>query len=113
MHGVDYNRAMSSKPGQVKKTYFGVTALAVAIISALFLIASYVVSQLNISLRTFSFWSNITLLSYCLSAPLAVILGVIGYRKLNDSKRVAMIAVALIVLPFLVLFVRFVLSFTR
>ena len=106
-----YNWHMPQRPAPIRRTYFGIAALALAILSALFLIAFFAISQLNISPSTFSFWSNLTLLISCSSAPLGLILGIVGYRKPGDSKTLASIASVLSFLPFLILFLQFALSF--
>ena len=102
---------MPQKPVPIRRTYFGIAALVLAILSILFLTAFFSVSQLNISPRMFSFWSNLTLLISCSSAPLGLIFGILGYRKPGDSRALASIAFILSFLPFLILFLQFALSF--
>lgn len=97
----------------VKNTYFGIASLVASILSVSFLGANIGVSQLNISPETFSFLNNITVLTACVLAPLAVLLGVIGLLKRNDSKLLSVIALTLVGAPFLILFVQMIFSIAR
>jgi hypothetical protein len=97
----------------VKNTYFGISSLIAAILSVSFLGANIGVSQLNISPETFSSLNNITVLSACILAPLAVLMSVIGLFKRNDSKLLSGIALILVGAPFLILFVQMIFSIAR
>lgn len=97
----------------VKNTYFGIASLVASILSVSFLGANIGVSQLNISPETFSFLNNITVLTACVLAPLAVLLGVIGLFKRNDSKLLSALALILVGAPFLMLFVQMLFSIAR
>lgn len=97
----------------VKNTYFGIASLLTALLSVLFLAANFGASQLNITPETFSFLNNITVLTACVLAPLAVLLGVIGLFKRNDSKLLSALALILVGAPFLVLFAQMIFSITR
>jgi len=96
-----------------KNTYFGIASLIASILSVSFLGANIGVSQLNISPETFSFLNNITVLTACVLAPLAVLLGVIGLFKRNDSKPLSVTALALVGAPFLILFVQMIVSIVK
>jgi hypothetical protein len=103
---------MAEKRAQ-RKTFFGLAALVTAIVSLIFLAAFFGVSQLNITPATFSRLNNLTASVSCLAAPLALLLGVAGYTRANDSKRLSLLAMSLVGLPYLVLFVQFIASFSR
>src|SRR5947207_1006949 len=51
----------------VKRTYFGIVSLLVAILSMGFLAAYFIVSQLNISPATFYFWNAVTAFVSCIT----------------------------------------------
>jgi len=57
--------------------------------------------------------NNITVLTACILAPLAVLLGVIGLFKSNDSKLLSAIALALFGTPFLILAVQMLFSLIK
>ena len=94
----------------VKNTYFGIASLLTAFLSVLSLGANFGVSQLNISPETFNSLNNITVLAACVLAPLAVLLGMVGLFKRNDSKPLSVTALALVGAPFLILFVQMIFS---
>jgi hypothetical protein len=93
-----------------KRTHFGITSLLIAILSAIFLAAYFGISQLDISPGTFFLWNNIIALAYCLMTPSAGIFAVLAWRRKKDSKSLAAIALAIISIPFVFLFVQFVLA---
>jgi drug/metabolite transporter (DMT)-like permease len=95
----------------VKRTYFGLVSLLVAILSMGFLAAYFAVSQLNISPATFYFWNAITAFVACITTPLAFVLAFFAWRSAVDSRQLAGTAMVISGVPFLVLFVQFVLSF--
>ncbi len=97
----------------VKNTYFGIASLVASILSVSFLGANFGVSQLNITPETFNSLNNITVLAACVLAPLAVLLGVVGFFKRNDSKLLSAIALALVGAPFLFLFAQMIFSIVR
>jgi len=96
-----------------KKTHFGFAALITGILCALSLLANYGSSQLNISQETFNILNPLTALFYCVLTQLTIVLGIIGYRRKNDSKNLSLVGVGLAVVPFLFIFGQFVLSFVR
>lgn len=96
---------------QNRRTYFGISSLLIAILSAIFLGAYYGVSQLRITPQNFFFWNVVTTFGYCITVPIAFILAYFAWRKTKDSRPLAGTAVAIIGIPFLILFVIFVLSF--
>ena len=104
---------MRTSPLEARKTYFGITALIVAIISVFFLTAYFGVSQLNISPSDFNFWNIVTAFISCVFAPIAFVLAYFAWRSARDSRRLASIAVAITGIPFLILFTQFVASFIR
>jgi hypothetical protein len=97
----------------VRNSYFGIVSLVASILSVSFLGANFGASQLNISPETFSFLNNITVLSACVLAPLAVLLGMIGLFKSNDSKLLSGIALMVVGIPFLILFIQMAFSIAR
>jgi cytochrome bd-type quinol oxidase subunit 2 len=102
---------MSTNEKKQKRTYFGITSLLVAILSLIFLGLYYGVSQLRITPQTFFFWNMVTAFGYCISVPISFILAYFAWRKTKDSRPLAGTAVAMIVIPFLILLAIFVLSF--
>ena len=96
-----------------KKTYFGITALITGVISGLFLGANFGIAYLNIAPRTFSQLNNLTALFFCILTQLTFVLGGIGYTRKNDSKTLSRVAIALAVIPFLILFAQFVYFFVK
>ena len=96
-----------------KKTYFGITALITGIISGLFLGANFGVAYLRITPGTFSQLNNLTASFFCVLTPLTFVLGGIGYRRKNDSKVYSQIAIALVTVPFLIMFTQFVYSLMK
>jgi hypothetical protein len=94
-----------------RKTYYGMAALLTATVSLAFLAAFFTVSQLNITPETFGRLNNLTASVSCTTAPLALLLGMIGYLHRNDFKRMSLLAMGLVGLPFLVLIVQFILAF--
>lgn len=97
----------------MKKSYFGMASLVAGLLSVLFLGANFGVSQLDISPQSFSSLNVITALTACALAPLAVLLGVIGFVKKNDSRLISGIALALVGAPFLILFMQMIFSIAR
>ncbi|MEK6754297.1 MAG: hypothetical protein AABZ00_18725 [Chloroflexota bacterium] len=102
---------MSTKP--VRRTYFGLFALIVAILAVAFIVANYVVAYLNISPAQFNQLNGFTAQFYCLLTPLAFGLGALGIIFKNDSKRLAWLALAVVTIPFLIIFVQFVLALVK
>jgi uncharacterized membrane protein (UPF0136 family) len=96
-----------------KKTYFGLIALVTGILSGLFLGANFIVANLNITPRTFSQLNNLTALFFCILTPLTFVLGILGYTRKNDSKTLSLVAIVLVVIPFLYMFVQFVYYFIK
>ena len=97
----------------VRKTYFGIAALITGILSSLFLLSNFAVANLNISPETFGQLNNLTALFFCILTPLTFVLGVIGHTRKNDSKNLSRAAIALAVIPFLIIFAQFVYSFIK
>jgi len=94
----------------VKKTYFGISSLIVAVMSAFILGMFFIITTLNISPSIFFKWNNIIGLLYCLFTPTAFFLGILGLAGKNDSKTLSGIAMSLSGLPFIILFWQFVVS---
>src|SRR5436190_20050930 len=94
----------------VKRTHFGMSALLTAILSVSFLAAYFGVSRLSISPETFLFWNVLTAFISCSTAPLAFGLAYLAWRSFNDSRRLAGAALLLTGIPFLILFIQFMLS---
>ena len=101
----------ANKPA--KKSHFGIAALAIGIITALFSAASYGVVFLNISLDLFNILNNLTALVFCTLTPITMILGMIGFTRKNDSKSFSLISVILVTIPFLIVFASFLKSMAR
>ncbi len=97
----------------MKRSYFGLASLITAIVSASFLGAFFGVSHLDISTAAFNFWNNLTATVSCLFAPLALVLGLFGFRRKNDSRTLAGIGIGLVGLPYLILLGQFVLYFLK
>jgi hypothetical protein len=95
------------------KTYFGLAALITGILSGLSILSNLAVAYLNISPNTFDRLNNLTALFFCILTPLAFVLGVIGHTRKNDSKTLSRIAIALAVIPFLIIFAQLVISFMK
>jgi hypothetical protein len=98
-----------SSPRQ--KSLFGLSGLIVAVLSAAFLIASMVAAELTITPETFTFWNNLTVAGYCVTVPIALTSGFIGFLRVNDSRGLSIAALVIAGVPFLVIFVQFVASF--
>jgi cytochrome bd-type quinol oxidase subunit 2 len=96
-----------------KKTHFGLAALIAGILCVLSLLTNYGVAQLNISQETFNQLNNLTALFYCVLTPPAFALGAIGLTHRNDSKSLSSAGVLLALIPFLVIFGRFISSFIK
>jgi heme/copper-type cytochrome/quinol oxidase subunit 2 len=94
-----------------KRTYFGIASLLTAILSLIFLGLHYGVSQLRITPQDFFFWNVVTTFGYCITVPIAFILAYFAWRKIKDARPLAITAVIIISVPFLILFVIFVRSF--
>jgi hypothetical protein len=99
---------MSNRPA--KKTYFGIASLFTGILSALSISANYGVSFLRITPAQFSQLNSVTALLYCVLTPLAVALGILGLVYKNDSRPLSGAALAIAAIPFLIVFVQFVLA---
>jgi cytochrome bd-type quinol oxidase subunit 2 len=97
----------------MKRSYFGSASMVAAILSLLFLGANIGVSQLDITPSTFNSLNNITVLIACSLAPLAILLGFMGFVRKDDSKLFSGIALVLIGVPFLILFVQMISSVLR
>ena len=104
---------MTEKFPPANKTYFGLAALITGIFSGLSLLSNFTVADLNISPDTFSQLNNLTALFFCILTPLTFILGVVGYTRKNDLRGLSMIAIVLVVVPFLFMFVQFVYYFIK
>ena len=100
-------------PKSEKKTHFGVVALIAGILCVLSLLTNYSVSQLNITQETFNILNPLTALFYCVLTQVAIILGIIGYRRKNDSKNLSLAGIGLAVVPFLFIFGQFIFSFIK
>ncbi|MCC7117641.1 MAG: hypothetical protein IT310_03870 [Anaerolineales bacterium] len=96
-----------------KKTRYGSAALISAVVSLVFLALYFGISALNLHPATFSFWNNLITLGYCLTAPVTLALSILAWRSKNDMRKSAGAALALMLVPFLILFVNFILSFIR
>ena len=94
-----------------KRTYFGLAALIIGGISVLDLAARFAVAYMDIAPRTFGILNQITTLFFCILTPLAFVLAVLGWRRKNDSRSQAGIALALVLLPFAGLLLQFILNF--
>ena len=101
---------MPANSTPASRTYFGIAAMIVGALSVFALAANIGSSYLRVSPSTFSQLNNITALFYCSLTPLAFILGVAGYRKKSDSKPLSIAAMVVSLVPYLVLFVKFVYS---
>ena len=100
-------------PKSEKKNYFGLAALIAGILCVLSLLANYSVSQLNIPQEVFNQLNNLTALFYCVLTQVTILLGIIGYRRKNDSKNLSLAGIGLAVVPFLFIFGQFILSFIK
>ncbi|MBE0672733.1 MAG: hypothetical protein IH588_19320 [Anaerolineales bacterium] len=94
----------------VRKTYFGAAALLTASLAFASLVMRFVVAYLRISPSLFSQLNALTTQVYCMLAPLALTLGVLGIFFKNDSKLLAWAALALVTVPFLIIFAQFILA---
>jgi hypothetical protein len=90
------------------KTYFGIVAFITSILSSLSLLSNFIVANLDISAGTFSKLNNLTALFICIFTPLAFALGVLGYTRKKDSKKLSLLAIVLVTVPFLIIFAQFV-----
>jgi hypothetical protein len=68
---------------------------------------------LSISPHTFDQLNNLTALFFCILTPLTFILGVVGYTRKKDSKALSLIAIVLVVIPFLVILTQLVSSMLK
>jgi cytochrome bd-type quinol oxidase subunit 2 len=102
---------MSENTSPVRKTYFGVAAFITSILCVLSLLSNFGVANLNIPQEIFNQLNNLTALFYCVLTQMAVVLGVIGHTRKNDSKVFSRIAIVLVTIPFLIIFAQFVQSF--
>jgi len=91
-----------------KKTYYGFASLIVAMGSLLMLAGANYITRIDISPEVFSNWNNIIYLSYCFSAPLALVLGIWSFTRRNDFTVPSVIGMGLVTVPFLILFWQFV-----
>ena len=103
-----YNSFMPITPDKTKKTYFGLAALVIGVITVLFLGANFGLVYLKITPNTFNQLNNLTALFYCALTPLTFVLGVLGHVLKNDSKTYSRIALTLVIVPFLILLVQLV-----
>ena len=104
---------MPEKNSPATKTYFGLTAIFTSVISGLFLGANFGVAYLKISPGTFSQLNNLTAFFFCILTPLTIVLGGIGHTRKNDSKNLSRVAIAMVTVPFLIMFVQFLYSFAE
>lgn len=102
---------MSDQP--IKKSYFGLAALLTGIFAILALGANFGVAFLNITPALFGRLNVVTALFYCVLTPLAFTLGFVGMIFKNDSKILSAIAMTAVTIPFLIIFIQFVLSILR
>jgi hypothetical protein len=106
-----YNAQVSSPynmQASPQKSYFGLSALVIAFISDIFLLASFVITVMDITPAQFFTLNNITNLVYCFTAPLALGLGAWSFRRRNDTTGFSVLAMLLVFLPFAVLLWNFV-----
>lgn len=101
-----YNPSMSTRPA--RRTYFGLFALIIAFLAVAFIVANYVVAYQNITPAQFNQLNGFTAQFYCMLTPLAFVLGLLGIIFKNDSKLLSWVAVAVVTIPFLIIFVQFV-----
>jgi hypothetical protein len=94
----------------LKKTYFGLVALIIGIISLIFLGANIGVAYLRITPAAFDQLNNLTLLFYCILTPAAFACGVAGSVLKGDSKTYSRIAIVVVLVPFLVIISLFIKS---
>jgi len=104
---------LSNKKRTARKTFYGFASLIIAMISVLFLTASFAITMIDISPAIFFNLNNLTYLVYCSSTPLALGLGVWGFTRKNDSTLLSVVAMGLVGLPFLFLFWRFINALIR
>jgi hypothetical protein len=105
---------MTGKNSPANKTYFGITALITGIFSGLSLLSHFAVANPDIfSSDTFNQLNYLTTLFFCILTPLTVILGVMGYTRKNDLRGLSIMAIVLVVIPFLFMFVQFVYYFIK
>ncbi|MBC7878474.1 MAG: hypothetical protein H7Y59_14990 [Anaerolineales bacterium] len=97
----------------IKRTYFGFAALLTGIISDVFIGANIGVSYLEITPALFSQLNVWTAQIYCISTPLAFILGILGFVRQDDSKILSSIAIVLVAIPFTILLIQLASSFLR
>jgi hypothetical protein len=97
----------------IRKTYFGIAALIVGILSVLSLLANYGAVYLNISYKLFNSLNNLTALLYCVLTQVSFVLGLIGLTRKNDSKNLSLAGITLVVIAFLIMFAQFVYSFIK
>lgn len=96
---------------KTKKTYMGFTALLTGIVSVLFLGANFSVSQLDITPSLFNQLNIWTALLYCVTTPLSFGLGFLGMIRKADSKTLSLMAMALVTIPFGILFTQLASAF--
>ena len=106
-----YNPFMSNQPP--RKTYFGAFALLAALLSFVSIVMRFVSAYLNISPSLFNQLNGLTTLLYCILAPLAAGLGILGFVFKNDSKSLSLSALAVAAIPFLILMVQFILELVK
>lgn len=104
---------MSENTPAAKRTYFGVAALIAGILCVLSLLANYGASQLDLPQEIFNKLNNLTALFYCVLTQVTIVLGIVGYRRKNDSKNLSLAGTGLAVVPFLFIFGQFLLSFIK
>jgi hypothetical protein len=102
---------MSAHPA--KKTYFGAAALIAGILCVLSLLFNFGVASLEVSQKTFGQLNNLTALFYCVLTQAAIVLGVIGHTRKNDSRTFSRAGIALALVPFLFMFGKFVSSYLK
>jgi hypothetical protein len=113
MTGKAYNLSMPENTSHTNKTYFGLVAVIAGIFCIFSLLSNYAVSQLDLPQEIFNKLNNLTALFYCVLTQVTIVLGVIGYRRKNDSKKLSLAGIGLAVVPFLFIFGQFIFSFIK
>jgi hypothetical protein len=93
-----------------KSSYFGLASLVFAAVSVIFLAIFFAVSQMNIPPALFNEWNQTSASISCISAPLAILLAVIGLQGSSTSKLTSSLSIFLVSAPFLVLMGQFALE---
>jgi hypothetical protein len=86
-----------------RRTYFGIIAFIVSLLSVLAMGSNLGVSQMNITPQEFNQLNSITALFYCILTPLAFALGVLGFIFKKDSKVLSGLGIGIAAVPFLMM----------